>query len=222
MFKIIYKTVVFEYKFLNRKEKLYAGTIVCFKENRIITTCDSKSVPCGIVARDSLSIYSSQIPVLIGPLECSTDIYEPSDYKINDFLYCSDNGKITNDKKYRGNIIVGLVNSVEKDRIGFVTILARGLEEKSEDPRYIKEQEDFFGHYERLKDPVQGITGMQFFTGMDGLGDTGMNGFEDTGMKGSGDTGMKDPFYMPGVTGMIGSPRKKKRDFLKIKYKFYS
>jgi hypothetical protein len=59
-----------------------------------------------------------------------TDIFEKNEYKINDFLYCSENGKISNEDRYIGNIIIGVVNFVSNDKIGFVVCFARNLEEQ--------------------------------------------------------------------------------------------
>ena len=47
---------------------------------------------------------------------------------MGDFLYCGSDGILTNHHRYYGNIILGIVNFVLDDIIGFVTCLARGLE----------------------------------------------------------------------------------------------
>jgi len=105
------------------------GMVATFVDNREIGICSDKTRPVGFFIQEHESqTNNGTICVLVGQAEFRTDIFEKNTYKINDFLYCSRRGRITNELKYRGNIIIGIVNYVTKDHIGLVTCMARGLE----------------------------------------------------------------------------------------------
>jgi hypothetical protein len=112
------------------------GMLATFSADREVTICDDKSVPIGFFIQDidiknhGRSHGDAVVSVVLGQGEYETDIFEKSDYKIQNFLYCSCNGKISDEERYRGNIIIGIVNSVSDDKIGFITCFARGLETK--------------------------------------------------------------------------------------------
>lgn len=133
MLKILYKTAIYTYSCVQNND-IFSGQVATFNSNREVRVCDSKSIPVGFFITDLDETcrlptgVNYRFSVAIGQSELATDIFEPSEYRINDFLYCSDNGKITNEKKYRGNIIIGIVNSVAPEEIGFITMFARGLE----------------------------------------------------------------------------------------------
>jgi hypothetical protein len=111
-----------------------AGMIATFSGNRCIKIATDKDIPIGFFIHDSAGSpfesfgSNSHQAIAVGQGEYMTDNIEPGEYKINDLLYCSCNGKITNEKIYWGNIIIGIVNSVEGPLIGFVTCFTRGLE----------------------------------------------------------------------------------------------
>jgi len=129
MLIMFYKSGVFCYECESKKFK--SGMVGTFTGNRKIKLCDDKSFPVGFFSQDSdSSVFGTSLRacLIMPPGEFQTDVFEKSDYKVDDFLYCSENGMITNEKKYRGNIILGIVNFVEKENIGFVTCLARNIE----------------------------------------------------------------------------------------------
>jgi hypothetical protein len=111
------------------------GMVATFTGNREIGLCSPDTVPVGFFMNDTNSMdpYESvgfgdtKATIAVGG-ELQTDVFEPGTYQVNDFLYCSHNGKISNDSQYRGNIIVGIVNYVESRLIGFLTCLTRGLD----------------------------------------------------------------------------------------------
>jgi hypothetical protein len=133
MFNIIYRGSVYTYQC--ESPDFQAGMIATFSGNRGIKIANDKDVPIGFFINDSggnpferVSFLDSHQAIAVGQGEYVTDVIEPGEYTINDFLYCSCNGKITNEKIYWGNIIIGIVNSVEGSLIGFVTCFAKGLE----------------------------------------------------------------------------------------------
>lgn len=112
---------------------ILGGMVVAYAEDRSYRICDDKSFPAGFFVSDSycgpptpgLEVVSA----VIGQAELITDVYEPGEYKLNDFLYCSPRGRITCDKQYRGHHILGVVNQVLDGQIGFVTLHARYIED---------------------------------------------------------------------------------------------
>jgi len=134
MFNIIYRGALYSYQC--ESLDFQAGMIATFSGNRGIKIASDKDVPIGFFINSSdgnpfeyiESGVDSHQAIAVGQGEYVTDTIEPGEYKINDFLYCSCNGKITNEKIYWGNIIIGIVNSVEGSLIGFVTCFAKGLE----------------------------------------------------------------------------------------------
>jgi hypothetical protein len=135
MLRMFYKSGIYTYRIsCELSNEIKAGMVASFSifENKRITVCKNGMIPCGFFASDYNPIlYHAGIRYLnvtAGPGEYSTDIFEPSLYKINDYLYCSKNGRITNESKYKGSIIIGLVNSISDDEIVFLTLFARNLE----------------------------------------------------------------------------------------------
>jgi hypothetical protein len=137
MIDVLYRSGFFSYT--TKVLEFTAGMVATFSGNREITVCSDKTVPIGFFSETQPnSIFESSTPILVGVGEYRTDIFEEGTYKINDFLYCSCNGKITNEARYRGNIIIGTVNYVsdkptgkpdeEIPFIGFVSCFAKGLE----------------------------------------------------------------------------------------------
>jgi hypothetical protein len=126
MFDILYGTSRFCYQ--TRCECVFGGQITTFCKNREVKLCDHKSIPVGFFMNDrsmpeDASIVRDTYTVVLamGMGEYITNIYEPGDYKINDMLYCSPYGKITNNPEFIGNPTVGIVNNVWDDKIGFIT-----------------------------------------------------------------------------------------------------
>jgi hypothetical protein len=126
MLEMFYREQIHTYK---HRFSIKAGMVATFVDNYTVGRCDHKSVPMGFFIKDS-GPSALVVEIVMGLASLKTDVFEKGVYKIQDFLYCSRNGKITNERKYRGNIILGVVNSVEKNAIGFITCLARGLENK--------------------------------------------------------------------------------------------
>ena len=99
--------------------------------------------------------FSGQTPILVGVGEYRTDMFEESKYKIGDLLYCSCNGKITNETQYRGDITIGIVNAITKinhnyssqetTAIGFLSCFASPFE------RPIPKKKETFNRYRILK-----------------------------------------------------------------------
>ena len=138
MLRILYKSGLYNYPVLDgTKNAIEGGMVATFCSNRTVKKCSPGDIPCGFFWQDlppDDTLYFSNfnnsvmVSVLVGLGEFSTDVFEPGNYRINDFLYCSENSKVTNDPKYKGNIIIGLVNYVTPEEIGFVTMHARGLD----------------------------------------------------------------------------------------------
>ena len=124
MLKIFYRTGIYDYQ-LQEPELIKGGMIASFCGNRTVRVCRPSRMPIGFFIYDFDEFNNkSHIPVAIGQGEYQTDEYEDDTYKINDLLYCGRTGKISNSKIYRGNPIIGIVNSVENRMIGFVSIFA--------------------------------------------------------------------------------------------------
>lgn len=141
MMGIIYRSSIFVYDVSN-PEIVRAGMVATFCGNRVVKVCDHRSLPIGFftqdLSEDSFPPYVSSVgfettaAVAVGHGEYRTDVFEKGlQYNINDFLYCSSNGLITNEYRYAGNIIIGIVNAIDNDILGFVTCFRRGLEESS-------------------------------------------------------------------------------------------
>ena len=130
MIDIIYRGAIYSYEYSNNN-MILAGMVATFAGDRGVDLCTDKTIPIGFFMTDAIPppfMPPSHLSVMVGQAELRTDIFEKSYYKITDFLYCSINGKITNESRYRGNIIIGIVNDLSEDKIGFITCLARGLE----------------------------------------------------------------------------------------------
>jgi len=120
MLNILYKTSLFSYE--TRLTKFLGGMIATFTGNREIGLCNDKSMPIGFFMHDYIPYIPTIASIAIGQGEYQTNIFETDTiYKINDLLYCSQNGLISNNTMYRNNIIVGIVNFVSSDIIGFIT-----------------------------------------------------------------------------------------------------
>lgn len=128
MMEIFYKGDIYSYR---TTDKVVGGMVATFTGDREVSICTDKTIPIGFFTldnKDSEVYANNSVCVLVGQGEFRTDIFEKSEYRYNDFLYCSSKGKITNERKYKGNIIIGIVNYVSEDKIGLITCLARGLE----------------------------------------------------------------------------------------------
>lgn len=127
MLKIVYKGAVYVY---DCDKNLVEGTIVTFEGNRRVRLCTSEDIPIGFVCQGRDELFGVKtVGVALGQAEYVTDKFERSTYKLNDFIYCSDRGIITNEKIYKGNIIIGIVNNIPNaDEIGFITCFARNIE----------------------------------------------------------------------------------------------
>lgn len=139
MLKVLYRTVF--YAFTIDATTYETGQIVTFCGNRIVTICTSKDVPCGFLLSNSEN--NEQHPsVSIASLidgEFITDMFESSEYHVNDFLYCSDNGRFSNETRYKGNVIIGIVNAIyPENEIGLKSMFTRGLEDIQTSTRKIK------------------------------------------------------------------------------------
>jgi hypothetical protein len=129
MFNIFYRSSLYTYRCESYDFK--AGMIATFSGNQCIKIATDKDIPIGFFINDSGPFERSaelDQTIAVGQGGYVTDTVELGKYKINDFLYCSCNGKITNEKMYCGNIIIGIVNNVEGPLIGFITCFAKGLE----------------------------------------------------------------------------------------------
>jgi len=135
MLNIIYKVGMYCYNLNPASPVALGGMVATFTGNREVGLCSPDTVPMGFFLHDTNSMdpYESvgygvaKTTIAVGG-ELQTDVFEPGTYQVNDFLYCSHNGKISNDSQYRGNIIIGVVNLVESPLIGFLTCLTRGLD----------------------------------------------------------------------------------------------
>jgi len=134
MLKIFYKTGIYGYQ-MQEPEMVKAGMVASFCGNRQIRTCRPGRLPCGFFICDLEELnnqptfnypanYKAHMTIAVGQGEYQTDEYEDGTYKINDLLYCGGTGKISNSRIYRGNPIIGIVNSVEKNMIGFITVFS--------------------------------------------------------------------------------------------------
>jgi len=128
MFEILYNALVCTYNF--NETSVSGGMIATFTSNRTVGICKPNQLPIGFFMEDypTENYYASsvtnfsQVRIAIGIGEYRTDIHEEGFYNINDLLYCNPEGKITNNLLYKGNPIVGIVNYVENNVIGFLSI----------------------------------------------------------------------------------------------------
>lgn len=142
MLTIMYKVGIYSYN-LNTSllsQTIIGGMVATYTDNREVGLCSPDTVPVGFFMNDTNSASPYETPTFPGGRaniavggELQTDVFEPGTYQINDFLYCSHNGKISNDPQYRGNIIIGIVNLIEPNiadprLIGFLTCFTRGLD----------------------------------------------------------------------------------------------
>lgn len=140
MLEILHGSAKYSYNTLDASFR--AGMIATFVGNREIAICTDKTIPIGFFVNgsneyrrvffvDGSNEYRrpfenriESVVIAVGQGEYQTDICEEGEYRINDLLYCSPNGRITNNVFYRGNPTVGIVNSVERSEflwIGFIT-----------------------------------------------------------------------------------------------------
>lgn len=123
--RIFYKSGIYTYQ--ADPNLLYEqGLVVTFCGNREVKPCDSLSLPIGLVCMgyDPSLLpmdISISVGVAIGQGEYNVTYYEKGNYKINDILYCNDEGKLTNRKIKEQQPIIGVVNCVEENSIGLVT-----------------------------------------------------------------------------------------------------
>ena len=123
----------------NIHKDIAPGMVATIADNGTVKTCTDKDLPAGFFLTEYFDefpkhkkciFWTDRVVLSIGPNRFETDEHEPGKYHINDLLYCSPNGKVTNDKRYKGNYIIGIVCSVKKNKIGFIHILTRYIEEK--------------------------------------------------------------------------------------------
>ena len=135
MLTLIYKDGLYCYNLSQSASSpgILGGMVATFTGNREVGLCGPDNVPVGFFVCDTNSMNpfeynpDSRTTIAVGG-ELQTDVFEPGTYQVNDFLYCSHNGKISNDPQYRGNIIIGIVNTVAPPLIGFLTCFTRGLD----------------------------------------------------------------------------------------------
>jgi len=128
MFEILYNALVCTYNF--NETSVSGGMIATFTSNRTVGICKPNQLPIGFFMEDypTENYYASsvtnfsQVRIAIGIGEYRTDIHEEGFYNINDLLYCNPEGKLTNNPIYIRNPIVGIVNCVEDNVIGFLTV----------------------------------------------------------------------------------------------------
>ncbi len=118
MLYILYRSGFYVYK---SNTLLRGGEIVTFVGNRTVGLCNDQKMPVGFCCSEAFELAQSNYTIGIGQGEFQTDLFDPGIYKHNDLLYCSSKGLISNNPIYHGNTVVGIVNHVEKDRIGFIT-----------------------------------------------------------------------------------------------------
>ena len=128
MLQIYYKTFIGAYNVSEINIK--GGMVATFTGNKTVGICRPGQMPIGFFLEDypvenvfeSASTDFSKVPVAMGIGDYMTDTYEKGTYKISDLLYCDKEGIITNNTIYRGNPVVGIVNSVENNLIGFLSL----------------------------------------------------------------------------------------------------
>ncbi len=140
MFEIIYKGLYVIYESVDLVYS--AGMVATFFENGKVGICKPFNVPIGFYVRDSTEENMvGRATVAIGFGQYKTDGHEQGDqYSSQDLLYCSYNGKITNDPSYIGNPIIGVVSSSEIDGLCFITQFSN-LESVYKNNRKVKEPE---------------------------------------------------------------------------------
>lgn len=130
MVRIFYKSGIYSYGYqadsFEKNGAVDDGMVATFCGNRQVKKCDSLSRPIGIFMTTSTpSLFAPSdtitLAVLVGQGEYAVDVYEDGDYKINDLLYCSDRGMITNQKIHEKQPIIGIVNLIDDNEIGFIT-----------------------------------------------------------------------------------------------------
>ena len=87
--------------------KIESGMIATISGNNRVKICTDKDLPVGIFISEfydepTMAGYVKRIVIASGTNRYKTNMFEKSKYKVNDLLYCSPNGKITNEKKYKG------------------------------------------------------------------------------------------------------------------------
>jgi hypothetical protein len=135
-FKIIYRTGIYVYK-TSSQISYKSGTIVTFTgTEREVTVCSPNRMPIGFTTHslnyeeeeDPLVTYPELsiddkigISIAVGQGEYQTSNFERSTYKINNLLYCSPEGLVTNKKTLERQATVGIVNDISSGMIGFIT-----------------------------------------------------------------------------------------------------
>ncbi len=126
MFEILHRSISPMFNYIG--SIVEAGMVATFAGNRTVRICGPYDLPIGFFINsnppqmhESVS-PNGQLSVAIGSGEYVTDVREESIYSINDLLYCGINGRMTNNTIYRGNPIIGIINSVIGNEIGFIGI----------------------------------------------------------------------------------------------------
>lgn len=141
MFNIYCKGAIISY---SSSELVYkAGMVATFTGFREVGICRPHMVPAGFFINDSdtlnfNSVCSPRVGIAIGFGEYETDVYENNEYQVRDLLYCSENGKITNNSYYRSNPIIGIVNGF-RGNVFFISIFSN--------------LESVFNFFEKEKEP---------------------------------------------------------------------
>lgn len=112
------------------EDGIIGGMVATFTGNKTIGICRPGQMPIGFFMEDypsendfvSATTDFSKASIVVGIGDYITDTFEKGPYKVNDLLYCNKEGMITNNTIYRGNPIVGIVNSVENGYIGFISL----------------------------------------------------------------------------------------------------
>ena len=163
MFNIYYSTTRWYFN-CNLQQPLI-GRVATFCNNREVTLSNDKLYPAGIFLTDhiqepfeSYNPYANSRVVIVADGVYETDVFEDGTYAVGDFLYCNEKGMITNNKKFQGNISLGIVNDVndEQGTIGFVFSRLAGVVQKEKEIITIKTPEKIVtkSRYDILKEKV--------------------------------------------------------------------
>ena len=125
MVEIRYRDGLYTYK--TKEAAITKGMIATYTDNYEVGICNNKTRPIGVftspIPWDSphQPAFSLAVGVATGLGEFKVDCFEEGTYKINDVVFCSPMGLITNNRKIGGPFSVGIVNYVQDDFIGFLT-----------------------------------------------------------------------------------------------------
>jgi len=131
------------YTYPCKGDKILGGMVATFTGNRQVAVCKPSQRPIGFFIQDLIfddpmlmypeNFKDNPVMIAVGQGEYKTDTFSKGTYKINDLLYCGEVGKVTNSPLFKGYPIVGIVNSVEKDKIGFISVFSNLEAVKSSD-----------------------------------------------------------------------------------------